>query len=522
MYLIAGRGRGAGTKKQHAHTARAENQSIDEASSDNYLGDNGLDAATDNDLEAGDLDDQDLLSELEALRREMGLPAPDVSTSAARTDAAPVNNNNRLDAEAAATQNPVEYGGYENDDSSIDNVEVTEEDMNDPALLAELSRFTNSGNADTTGQSTQAQTAPQAHTSQRQPQPETSLNASTPLNPKSEPRPELESEPAAIDRELLRALSVRHAELKQAALAAKRQGNMAMARDLLVQMKEVQSATRTAETGQALPQGFTMPPKPATVETKTGPASAGARKMPEIAASALTSESASPKTPEVTTTPHSMDIRSSRRAGGATQAVAPPREIASDLGQGLDEVATSIAAMKDQLSTQAAEAARLAAHYLKSGDKAQALEFHRLRKQATADLATAQSYEANGRTLPPAFLHREVQWTAPVEQRRDIGAGQLQVAVLRVASDGDLAATLGGRSDFYVQWELAWPRDRKTRGYTRTIKYRDFDAGGGAVDVDYSHNADIVDRQNMRPMLRWVDRAKLVVELYKYMGLLWG
>ncbi|KAJ2082082.1 hypothetical protein H4R24_001880 [Coemansia sp. RSA 988] len=520
MYLITGRGRGARTKKQHVHTDRAENQSIDEASGDNYLGDNGLDAATEDDPEAGDLDDPGLLSELDALRREMGLPAPDVSTSAARTDAAPTNNN-RLDADAAAAAaHSVKSGGYENDDSNIDNVEVTEDDMNDPALLAELSRFTNSGKADTAEQSIQAQTTRRLYTSE--PHPGTTLIASPPLHSESAPKPGSVSEPATIDHELLHALSERHTELKQAALAAKRQGNMAAARDLLVQMKEIKSATRTVETGQTLPQGFTLPPNPATVEGAPEPVSAGARKIPETPASTLPSETASPKSSVVTGTPKSVDMRASRHAGGATQAVAPPREIASDLDQGLYEVATSIVAMKRQLSTQAAEAARLAAHFLKSGDKAQALEFHRLRKQAIADLATTQSYEANGRTLPPAFLHREVQWTAPVEQRRDIGAGQLQVAVLRVASDGDLAATLDGRSDFYVQWELAWPRDRKTRGYTRTIRYRDFDTGGGAVDVDYSHNADVVDRQNMRPILRWVDRAKLTVELYKYAGLLWG
>ncbi|KAJ2610793.1 hypothetical protein H4S08_003452 [Coemansia sp. RSA 1365] len=517
MYLITGRGRGAAKKKQHAHTDTAKPPSTDEASADNYLGDNDYHADTDDDLEAGELDDPVLLSELEALRKEMGLPPPSVSASAARTEAASANNN-RLDAEV---QNPVESDGYENDDRNIDNVEVTEEDMNDPALLAELSRFTNSVKANTTEQSIQAQTSPRLYTTE--PQPETNLNISLPLDPESEPKPEPESEPITVDQELLHALSERHAELKQAALAAKRQGNMSMARNLLVQMKEVQSATQTVETGQALPQGFIMPPKPPAVEPPTsGSVLVGAQKMSEISASALASDYASPKTPGVTTTPQNMDMRASMRAGGATQAVALPREIESDVGQGLDEVATSISAMKQQLTTQVSEATRLAAHFLKSGDKAQALEFHRLRKQATADLATVQSYEANGRTLPPAFLHREVHWMAPVEQRRDIGAGQLQVAVLRVTSDGDLAATLGGRSDFYVQWELAWPRDRKTRGYTRTLKYRDFEAGEGAVSIDYIHNADVVDRQNMRPMLRWVDRAKLVIELYKYTGLLWG
>ncbi|KAJ2547353.1 hypothetical protein GGH95_006649, partial [Coemansia sp. RSA 1836] len=190
--------------------------------------------------------------------------------------------------------------------------------------------------------------------------------------------------------------------------------------------------------------------------------------------------------------------------------------------EGKDNNAMSFAEMKAELHSQAEKASRLATYFLKAGDKPAALEFHKLKKRAAADLATASSYEANGRPQPPPFLRKEVRWTAPVEQRRDISASELQIAIARMVSDGDLAATLGGRSDFYVQWELAWPRDRGHKAYTRTVRYAEFEASCGDLDVGYSRNVDFVDRQHTRPLARWLDRGRLTVELHKYMGLLWG
>ncbi|KAJ2802027.1 hypothetical protein H4S07_004787, partial [Coemansia furcata] len=96
------------------------------------------------------------------------------------------------------------------------------------------------------------------------------------------------------------------------------------------------------------------------------------------------------------------------------------------------------------------------------------------------------------------------------------------VAIKRMVSDGDLAATLGGKSDFYIQWELGWPRDKGHKFYTRTMKYAEFESSRGDLEVGYSHNVDFVDRQHTRPLVRWLDRGRLNVELYKYMGMLWG
>ncbi|KAJ2896286.1 hypothetical protein GGI21_005060, partial [Coemansia aciculifera] len=287
----------------------------------------------------------------------------------------------------------------------------------------------------------------------------------------------------------------RQQQLKTAAVAAKRQGDMSQARELLVQLKDVQALLQLLQPSQQIATGTDLaapPPARDTPVTFT--------QTPRLAKSAATTQSL----PGLTVPQPHKDLG---------------KVLGKDLGK--DSV-MGFAAMKEELDAQTAKASRLATYFLKAGDKPTALEFHRLKKRAATDLATVSSYEANGRSLPPPFSYKEVQWSAPVEQRRDISANELQIAVGRLVSDGDLAATLGGKSDFFVQWELGWPRDKGHKAYTRTVKYAEFEASRGDLEIDYSRNVDFVDRQHTRPFVRWLDRGRLTVELYKYMGLIWG
>ncbi|KAJ2772186.1 hypothetical protein IWQ57_001873 [Coemansia nantahalensis] len=460
MYLIAGRRQRTGSDARDDRSPAASREPAEPAAED-WTPDGDNEPAANSELEDGGLDDPDLLGELEALRREMGLAPPgDEPASTARTSAAP----------GIWTADGDIAGEGSDDDEPVS---VTEEDLNDPTLLAAL--------ASVAGEQGASETAVAADRPPPGPQPER-----TPAQG-----------PAAVDSELLQTLLERQDDFKQAALSAKRQGDIAGAREMLVRMKQLQAAADAVRSGQALPRGFEVPARPVY---RPPP--------PEIAAPRATPPARSAPAPAATP----------KRAPAAVQHAA-----AADNGDwGFDELATSIDAVKERLSHQLGVATRLAEQFLKGGDKQKALEFHRLKKQAAADLATLGSYAANGRQQPPPFLHRTVQWAMAAEQRRDIGAGQLQVAIGRVSSDGDLAATLGGESDFYVQWELGWPRDRGTRGYTRTIRFKEFDGGGGSADARYTHAVDMVDRQNTRPLQRWADRARLTVELYKYMGLLWG
>ncbi|KAJ2777065.1 hypothetical protein GGI15_004627, partial [Coemansia interrupta] len=342
------------------------------------------------------------------------------------------------------------------------------------------------------------------------------------VEPRPNPEPELEAEDVdeqgneevagtrgddSQNAEKLRVLVERESQFKAAALAAKRAGNMQSARTMLVQMKDTQSAIRLLQSGQSLPPGYTIPAQP----------------LPHVAEAKPASVPAPPKAPA-----KKAEVRPPKPASTtkATPRSAEPRlcEITSDShGRGFEEIATSFAAMKSRLESQATEATRLSAYFLRAGDKPMALEFHRLKKRAVADIASVTSFEANGRTLPPPFLHREVRWTAPDEQqRRDISASEMQVSIGRVVSNGDLAMALGGQSDFFIQWESSWPRDKGSKAYTRTIKYREFEESQGDLDIGYSRNVEFVDRNIMRPLVRWVERGKLVIELYKYMGILWG
>lgn len=412
MYLIAGRGgrRNKGTTSTPSSSVPAE--PITPLSFDDSLRIGEGPSYDDDDGDVGD--DPDLLSELEALRTDMGLTAaatttePNISTS-------PVDNN------AAEV--------FEADDKEVDGVQITKDDINDPSLLTELSSFS------------------------------LSKEESKSTSGKEEEDTSLEN------------LLAQKQELKALALASKRQGNMEQARQYLVKMKEVQMAIQLQQPDK---------PAPAPV-AKPAPETTKPKKEPTVAATSQ-----------------------------------PNTKVIDD--------DTSFQAMKDELETQVSTATRLASQFLKSGNKKKAIEFHRLRKQAVADLAAVSSPQANGRSQPPPFSHHEVQWTTSVEQRRDISINELQISIKRMLSDGDLATTLGGTSsEFYIQWEMGWPRDNKeSKAYTRTIKYKEFEDSEGGLDIAYVQNVDFVDRQMTRPLLRWLDRGKITFELYKYLGLLWG
>ncbi|KAJ2847013.1 hypothetical protein IWW36_004070 [Coemansia brasiliensis] len=492
MYLIAGRRRGSSTaaQKRASGSESKYGETVSAPPAVDVPDTGQLEDEDIGEFDEADLKDPELLNELEALRQEMGIAAPAVAQSASKPT-------------ASVATTPAAHAGQlqaDHDDSdAINEEEVTEEDMNDPELLAQLSQLAG---------------AP------------SKLAASKPV------ASELPAAPA-IDEKLASALEARGLDFKQAALSAKRQGQMERAREMLVQMKRVQAAEKAVRQGEQLPSDFVIPSVPAEEPAQQ----AASSRMQTETASSVQPESASRMQPAANAQPKAKDT-ATRRAGARAATRAEPgssggkRQLAAahaELSQvtleddtdDLKLLATSIEAMEKQLLEQTAEATRLAAYFLKSGDKTRALEFHRLRKQAAADTATVKSLAANGQAAPP-ILHREVQWRQPAEQRRDIGAGQLQVAVDRVFSEGDLAATFNGPSDFYVQWSLPWPRDKGTRGYTPTLKLRDFEACKGDLPVSYTHSIDMIDRRNTRPLQRWAERARLTVELYKYSGLLWG
>ncbi|KAJ2382968.1 hypothetical protein GGI05_005478, partial [Coemansia sp. RSA 2603] len=441
--------------------------------------------------------------EFEALRAEMGhterqrpLPALPKSNRVEQGHLASAHQGS--DSEAGLVNAPEHIEAFDEDDQALDNVVVTEEDMNDPLLLAELSKIFGESQKHVP-ESAKVALNTEEHTADKQPERE--LEAKSKEEEVSDTRAD-----DTQNAEKLRVLAERETQFKAAALAAKRAGNMESARRMLVQMKDTQSAIKILESGQSLPPGYTIPAQPQLPVAE-------AKHAPVPAPPKIPSKKAEPKLPKHANIP-------------AAPRNAEPRlrEIASDSrGQGFEEIATSFAAMKSRLESQAKEATRLSAYFLKAGDKPTALEFHRLKKRAVADIASVTSFEANGRTLPPPFLHREVQWTAPDEQqRRDISASEMQVSIGRVVSNGELAVTLGGQSDFFIQWESSWPRDRGLKAYTRTIKYKEFEESQGDLDIGYSRNVEFVDRNVIRPLVRWAERGKLVIELYKYMGILWG
>ncbi|KAJ2165331.1 hypothetical protein IW145_003161 [Coemansia sp. RSA 521] len=502
MYLIAGRKRGSSTKGR-PNTVPPRDPSPEPVPefSGEFSGD--VDASFDD----ADLLDPGLLGELEALRVEMGLPASDNMTSAnalRHTAATTPHASRHTTADPAERTDPAELS-HDYSDDDVDDVEATEADMNDPDLLHELSRVTG--------------TAVEQPVVAKQP----TINTQPTIK-----QPVIAKQPT-IDEPLLRQLTARQAEFKQAALTAKRLRHMDVARDMLVQMKAVQTAAEAVGAGRPLPQGFVIPDKPVVVSVEqpalkvTQPPEPASVSQPTISKPAATTPKPVKATPQpVKATP--QPVKATPQPVKATTPTTTHTTNAMPITHksiATPDLTCSIASLEEQLHAQATEATRLAALFLRTGDKAKALDFHRRRKQAAADAATVATLAANGQA-PPPILHSAVRWTEAAEQRRDIGAGQLQIRVERVFSAGDLSATLGSACDFYVQWTLPWPRDKASRGCTSTLRYRDFDAARGDLHVAYAHNIDMIDRRDTRPLVRWADRAKLTVELYKYMGLLWG
>ncbi|KAJ1906001.1 hypothetical protein LPJ81_001603 [Coemansia sp. IMI 209127] len=513
MYLIAGRGRkGTGSSKsQNPHSSPAA-PATPPAPTESHESDSfdigGLDIGHDSDSDGADtgfddadLSDPDLLGELEAMRREMGLREPPSTAIATRKqrDSSKAYITSQPSQGALDVHSPVEFD-HDEEDRAVESVTVTEDDMNDPELLSELAQF-----------SSPPGTAPAE-------QPSTARTI-------TEPRRQNSSSGVTIE-----ALKERHQEFKGLALAAKRNGDMNQAREMLVQMKSIQTAIDQAQSGTTASAGTLALEKPRTQQpvVTSGEANTQTQQMQSTGNSGSLNKSTAPAT-NTSKKPPRPQAPSTAAHSKAVSAPKKPQRVDPGTLENIElqnsefgDLATSFAAMNQKLESQVSEATKLAAYFLKTGEKTLALDFHRLKKRSAADLAAVVSLEANGKRLPPPFLHREVQWTMPVEQRRDISVSELQVAVKRVFSDGDLASTLGGKMDFFVQWESGWPRDKNIKGYTRTIKYKEFESDGGDVDVGYTHNVEFVDRHFMRPLQRWIERGKLTVELYKYMGIIWG
>ncbi|KAJ2664525.1 hypothetical protein IWW48_000778 [Coemansia sp. RSA 1200] len=502
-----------------------------------YLGISHSGFDDDGDEDAGfdeaDLNDPGLLGELEAMRREMmGLRHHNNSVEEVppRTGAGMSSSQHRQinsdrpktnAAVASSAQGSGDDGmlgvGYhsvninhEEDDKAVEDVTVTDADMNDPLLLAELAKYsTNTSLEKEPVKSLSAQkrtrTGLETETSNEQQHRESRAPAPTTEQQGGAGRTQEVTRQAKSDQ--------RKSTTDQA--LPRKHDNIAL---------EASAPSYKPSSDQLLPGAF---PRTSAVrgqqhnKTSTQSQSTGTVRSLNTPSTAVTSTSGKPtqrKSPP-TARPATQRQKGTRIEPNTLKDI---EVMNSEFGG----VATSFEAMKQKLESQVTQATRLATYYLKTGEKTLAVDFHQLKKRSAADLAAVISLEANGKRLPPAFLHREVQWTVPVEQRRDISISELQVVVKRVFSDGDLAATLGGKNDLYVQWEIGWPRDKNSnssKGYTRTIKYKEFEQKAGDVDIDYTHNvAGFVDRHYVRPLQRWIERGKVTIELHKYTGMLWG
>ncbi|KAJ3112404.1 Coiled-coil and C2 domain-containing protein 1B [Phlyctochytrium bullatum] len=242
-----------------------------------------------------------------------------------------------------------------------------------------------------------------------------------------QPRQVVEDELPAPD------VASRMAEYKKSALAAKRSGNLALAREHLSVAKQLQAALEHHELHGKFPAGFVYP-SPPTESPEATPTSASkpATEMP--------AKISAPTPVEV------ANVQPQTRS-------APSNLPASNPG---DKAAT-VAFIKKSLESQIAQCSTIAALYLKAGKKDKALEFHKLKKSMQTDLEAIDPFVLTGGI--PTFAFNVVRYE--MEQvNNDIGLDELEVNVVK-AFDLISSSTQVSSSEFecYVAFDIGWPTE---------------------------------------------------------------
>ncbi|KAG5461757.1 MAG: hypothetical protein BJ554DRAFT_5996, partial [Olpidium bornovanus] len=119
-------------------------------------------------------------------------------------------------------------------------------------------------------------------------------------------------------------------------------------------------------------------------------------------------------------------------------------------------VSQAYAKLEQQLESQAALCSSIAAHFLKSGDKANALAFHKHRKSFLADLESVRSYASSGQPVP-RFRYVSVSHTVAAANF-DVSPGEMELAIDRAFGLGN-KEVLGQDVEAYVSWDAGWPTD---------------------------------------------------------------
>ncbi|KAF9429900.1 Coiled-coil and C2 domain-containing protein 1B [Entomortierella beljakovae] len=585
------------------------------ANEDINVDNDDMDDINDEDIDDIDLDDPELLAELQGLTGGVSAskpkpkPAPTPSQSAVKTPvpagrppaarpAAPVAPQQRSSPAAnasapkaqsqAADSAPaasslaglgVDLDGIMKDDD--EEVELTEDDWNDPHLMAQLQLL--GGHAEqVSGTTTKpapppkataptpllSQTppdlsntvpsSPQSTYSSREHKP-ASVSSSmiaippkdnayidddldgdsfmaeqeeVPLKSESHPAPSPSSIPQKPAKEpvkkndpsLLKLLQTRHAQYKRAALNAGRIKNSDQLKFYVSKYKMLQLWINKVESGEYLdPTLFTIPDEPPIITVNT------------------TEDVEMPPAPKAIDSPAALSARSvEQEPKSLTPLVPPPGATAQESqsatagpttpGKGIEIKQLSkfddfhiVSSSNDdtydmlqsQLESQIDVCTTAYKYYYMKGDKQTAVKFRKLQKNFQADLTSLQSYRSHGKPAP-AFHFQDVRFELEVGFHQEIGVNDLSLNIIKA---WDLSHKDVQPSDIepYVIYDLGWPTEKMAgagtgKGTTPTVKKT------SRPEFNYSKTLGI---QRTTAFQRFVDKKKLILDVWHYRGLLW-
>ncbi|CAG8528003.1 14725_t:CDS:2, partial [Cetraspora pellucida] len=166
-----------------------------------------------------------------------------------------------------------------------------------------------------------------------------------------------------------------------------------------------------------------------------------------------------------------------------------------------------------QLEEQITLCTTIAAHYLRSGNKNQAIAFLRYKKGFSADLTSLKSYQKHNKDIPP-FHYRDVTYN--IENAfLELSANDMEVCIERAWTLGNKEVN-GKDVEAYVSWDIGWPTEGSSgagsgKGDTSVAKR--------SMDPEFNYKK-IISIERTKSFQRFISRKKATFEVFHYRGFL--
>ena len=106
--------------------------------------------------------------------------------------------------------------------------------------------------------------------------------------------------------------------------------------------------------------------------------------------------------------------------------------------------------MESFFTNQISQCSTIAGNFYKTGDKQNALQFHKMKKTIEADLASIKSAQTH-QLPPPPFIFRDVSYKTE-KVFMEIAMTDMEIGIVRCIG-------LPSDADIYISWEVGWPTE---------------------------------------------------------------